>query len=48
MSDIARKAGVTREALYKALTETGDLRLSTLFGVTKAPGLRVKLEREGA
>ena len=43
MSDIAQKAGVTREALYKALSDTGDPRLSTLFGVIK-----VKLESEGA
>ena len=43
MSDIAQKAGVTREALYKALSDTGDPRLSTLFGV-----LKVKLESEGA
>lgn len=48
MSDIARKAGVTREALYKALSDTGDPRLSTLFGVLKALGLKVKLESEGA
>ena len=43
MSDIAQKAGVTREALYKALSDNGDPRLSTLFGVIK-----VKLESEGA
>ncbi len=48
MSDIARKAGVTREALYKALSDNGDPRLSTLFGVIKALGLKVKLEPEGA
>ncbi|SOE17479.1 probable addiction module antidote protein [Hoeflea halophila] len=40
MSDIARKAGVTREALYNALGETGDPRLSTLIGVIKALGLK--------
>ena len=36
MTEIAREAGVTREALYKALTEDGDPRLSTLLGVTRA------------
>jgi probable addiction module antidote protein len=39
MTEIAREAGVTREALYKALTEGGDPRLSTLLGVTKALGV---------
>ncbi len=47
MSDIARKAGVTREALYKALSEKGDPGMSTLFGVIKALGLKVKVEPEG-
>lgn len=41
MSQIAREAGVTREALYKALTASGDPRLSTLIGVMKALGLKL-------
>ena len=40
MSKIAEEAGVTREALYKALSSTGDPRLSTLAGVMKALGMR--------
>ena len=36
---VAREAGVTREALYRALSEDGDPRLSTLLGVAKALGL---------
>lgn len=40
MSAIARDAGVTREALYKALSDKGDPKLSTLVGVMKALGLR--------
>ncbi len=40
MSKIAEEAGVTREALYKALSSTGDPRLSTLAGVLKALGMR--------
>ncbi len=40
MSTIAKDAGVTREALYKALSEKGDPKLSTLLGVMKALGLR--------
>ena len=43
MSNIARKAGVTREALYKALSETGDPRLTTFLGVLNALGLRFAL-----
>ena len=41
MSSVASEAGVTREALYKALSETGDPRLSTLLGVMKALGFRL-------
>ena len=41
MTEIARQAGVTREALYKALSETGDPRLTTLLGVMKALGLKL-------
>ena len=41
MSSIARDAGVTREALYKALSETGDPKLSTLLGVLKALGVKL-------
>jgi probable addiction module antidote protein len=43
MSKIAEEAGVTREALYKALSSTGDPRLSTLLGVVKALGLRLAI-----
>ena len=39
MTHVAREAGVTREALYRALSEDGDPRLSTLLGVAKALGL---------
>ena len=42
MTSVARDAGVTREALYKALSEKGDPRLSTLLGVAKALGLKLK------
>ena len=41
MSELARTAGVTREALYKALTAEGDPKLSTFSGVLKALGLRI-------
>jgi len=39
MTEVAREAGVTREALYRALSEDGDPRLSTLMGVAKALGI---------
>lgn len=42
MTQLAAQAGVTREALYKALSPTGDPRLSTLLGVMKALGLRIR------
>jgi probable addiction module antidote protein len=41
MTQLANQAGVTREALYKALSPTGDPRLSTLLGVIKALGLKL-------
>jgi probable addiction module antidote protein len=39
MTKVARNAGVTREALYKALSEQGDPRLTTLLGVARALGV---------
>lgn len=41
MTELAGKAGVTREALYKALSPTGDPRLSTFLGVMKALGIKL-------
>jgi probable addiction module antidote protein len=43
MSAVAKEAGVTRETLYKALSENGDPRLSTFMGVARALGLRLQL-----
>ena len=48
MSEIAREAGVTREALYKALSERGDPKLSTLLGVMRALGLKLRVEPKEA
>ncbi len=39
MSEVAREAGVTREALYRALSDSGDPRLTTLLGVARALGV---------
>lgn len=44
MTEIAREAGVTREALYKALGPEGDPRMSTLFGVFRALGVKLSAE----
>jgi probable addiction module antidote protein len=44
MSEIAREAGVTREALYKSLSAGGDPKLSTLLGVLKALRFRLSIE----
>ena len=44
MTAVAKEAGVTREALYHSLTEIGDPRLSTVVGVMKALGLKLKAE----
>ena len=41
MTQLASRAGVTREALYKALSSTGDPRLSTFLGVMKALGIKL-------
>ncbi len=41
MTEVAREAGVTREALYKSLSEEGDPRLTTLLGVARALGLKL-------
>ncbi|MBS7702703.1 addiction module antidote protein [Chelatococcus asaccharovorans] len=42
MSQVARDAGLSREALYKALSPTGNPTLSTLLGVTKALNIRLE------
>jgi probable addiction module antidote protein len=43
MTSVAKDAGVSREALYKSLSEAGDPRLSTFLGVIKALGLKVSI-----
>ncbi|HEY1741757.1 MAG TPA: addiction module antidote protein [Granulicella sp.] len=41
MTQLANEAGVTREALYKALSPSGDPRLSTFLGVMRALGIKL-------
>ncbi len=41
MARVADEAGLTRQALYRSLSETGDPRLTTLLGVAKSLGLKL-------
>ncbi|MCO5092665.1 addiction module antidote protein [Bosea sp. (in: a-proteobacteria)] len=43
MTQVAKDAGVTREALYRALSEKGDPRLSTFMGVLHSLGLKMRI-----
>ena len=43
MGKIAKDAGVTREALYKALSMDGDPKISTFLGVIRALGLHLEI-----
>ena len=45
IANIAKAAGVQRESLYRALSTNGNPRLSTLFAVAKAVGLKLTVER---
>lgn len=44
MTDVAKTACISREALHKALSKDGDPRLSTVLGVMRALGLKLKAE----
>jgi probable addiction module antidote protein len=44
VAKVARSAGIERESLYRALSERGNPRLSTLLAVAKAVGVRVTIE----
>lgn len=41
MAEVARKAGLNRESLYKALTGEGNPRFSTISRVVKALGCKL-------
>ena len=41
MSQVARDTGLSRESLYKALSETGNPSFATVLKVAKALGLRL-------
>lgn len=44
MSEMARKTGITREGLYKALGKHGDPKLSTFLAVIRSLGLRLSVK----
>jgi probable addiction module antidote protein len=43
MAQLARETGLTREALYRALSETGNPELGTALKVMRALGIRLKV-----
>jgi probable addiction module antidote protein len=44
IAKVAKAAGIERESLYRALSQRGNPRLSTLVAVTKAMGLKLTVE----
>lgn len=44
MAMIAERTGLNRESLYKALSETGNPKLSTLFEIIKSLGLHLSVK----
>jgi probable addiction module antidote protein len=42
MTDVARKAGLGRESLYKALSRTGDPKFGTIMKVMNAVGIKLR------
>jgi probable addiction module antidote protein len=46
MAQIARDAGVERQALYKSLGEHGNPRLTTLLGIIKSLGLNLSVREQ--
>ncbi|MBW8295609.1 MAG: putative addiction module antidote protein [Sphingopyxis sp.] len=48
MSEIARKAGLGRKALYNALSEQGNPTLEALMSVLNALGLQLTVQRKAA
>lgn len=48
MSEIARKAGLGRQALYGALSESGNPTLETLVAVLGALGLELTVQKRAA
>ena len=45
MSWVAEEAGVSRESLYRMLSDAGNPRYSSLTGILRAIGLRLAVEK---
>ena len=43
MSRLAREIGMTREGLYKALSETGNPSFATVMRITRALGMHLRI-----
>ena len=43
MSGLARKAGMSREGLYKALSEDGNPSFATVMRIARALGMRLRI-----
>ena len=43
MSQLAREVGMTREGLYKALSEKGNPSFATVLRVTRALGMQLRI-----
>ena len=48
MTEIAKRTGLGRQALYTALSENGNPTLETLLAVISALGLRLSVTRDAA
>ncbi len=48
IADLAQKANLGRESLYKALSSDGNPKLATLISLLKAMGLRLSIEVDEA
>jgi probable addiction module antidote protein len=48
LADLASEAGMTRQGLYKMLSEGGNPRLSTLSQVLKSLGMTIKISGDVA
>ena len=48
MAELARRTGLSRETLYRTLSESGNPRLDTLGAILDAFGLRLSVHPKGA
>ena len=44
MATVAQESGLTRQALYRSLSKSGDPRLTTLLSVAKSLGLKLSFK----